>query len=131
MLLIDTHVVLWWRAGSDRLSPRARRSIESADRVGISPISALEIGMLVEKGRVQLDRPVIHWIDDLFREQQVGTAELSPLVAAQAASLSEFHGDPADRIIYATALLSGSHLVTKDARIRTYAAATGAVSTIW
>lgn len=130
-ILLDTHVVLWWQAGGERLSKAASTAIADASTVLVSPISAWEIGNLVEKGRVGVDRPLMHWIDALFREQRVDALELSPLVAAQAASLADFHGDPADRIIYASAQFARCPLVTKDERLGRYASVQGDIATIW
>ncbi len=97
----------------------------------ISPISAWEIGNLVAKGRVRLDRPLLHWVDALFREHGVEALELSPLVGAQAAALVDFHGDPADRIIYASAQFARCPLVTKDDRLQRFAHAHGDVAVVW
>lgn len=130
-VLIDTHVLLWWRADGTRLSKRASAAIDDAETVLISPISAWEIGMLVHKGHVSIDRPLLHWIDALFQENGIDVADLSPTVAAHAATLDDFHGDPADRIIYSSALLRHCPLVTKDGRIRTYANDHKSVQAVW
>jgi PIN domain nuclease of toxin-antitoxin system len=104
-VLLDTHVLLWWQAGGDRLSSEARRRIERADAVLISPISIWEAGMLVHKGRVAIDRDLHVWVTDLFDDRHTAVASLTPQAAASAALLVEpFPGDPADRLIYATGL---------------------------
>jgi PIN domain nuclease of toxin-antitoxin system len=82
-LLLDTHVLLWWQAGSDRLSETARDAIDEARRVLLSPISCWEVAMLVAKRRVALDRPVERWVGDLV-DGTVEVAELSAPVAATA-----------------------------------------------
>lgn len=86
--------------------------------------------MLVAKGRIALDRPVRRWVDDLVGGE-VGVADLTPRVAATAGTLEDFHGDPADRMIYATALERRLALVTKDRRLGAYARATGDVTVVW
>lgn len=131
VLLLDTHALLWWQAGGERLSRRARSAIDAATSILISPISAWEIGTLLAKGRVGLDRPLMHWIDLLFRSDRIESLELTPLIAAQASSLDAFHGDPADRMIYASALFYQCPLVTKDDKIRSYARTQGDVRTVW
>jgi PIN domain nuclease of toxin-antitoxin system len=130
-LLLDTHALLWWQAGGDRLSKRARSAIDTATSVLVSPISAWEIGTLMAKGRVGLDRPLMHWIDTLFRSERIEALALTPLIAAQASSLEAFHGDPADRMIYASALFHQCPLATKDEKIHSYARAHGDVRVVW
>jgi PIN domain nuclease of toxin-antitoxin system len=129
-ILLDTHALLWWQAGSDRLSAAANDAIAGADRVLVSPISCWEVAMLVTKGRVALDRAVARWVDDLGAGT-VGFAELTPRVAAAAGSLEDFHGDPADRLIYATAADGRLPLVTKDRRLSDFARTDARVLTIW
>lgn len=131
-VLLDTHALLWWQAASDKLSSRARQAIEGATAVVISPISCWEVAMLVGKGRVALDRAVTTWVRDLVAAPDGPiTAELTPLIAAEAGSLDGFHGDPADRLIYATARQSHMPLITKDLHLTEFAAEHGIVRTIW
>ncbi len=130
-VLLDTHALLWWQAESDRLSRVALAAIRAADRVLVSPITCWEVAMLVGKGRVALDRPVEQWVSDLLAGSQVGAAELTPAVAVAAGQLDGFHGDPADRLIYATAAIRGVPLVTKDDRLRDFAAGRGDVEIRW
>jgi PIN domain nuclease of toxin-antitoxin system len=131
-VLLDTHVVLWWHAEDDRLSSPARAAIEGARSVLVSPISSWEVATLVRKGRVGLDRPPAAWMNDLLGPG--GPAEsvpLTPEVAAVAGGLEGFHGDPADRLIYATALVGHLTLVTKDRRLHEAAADRDDVTTLW
>lgn len=130
-ILLDTHALLWWQAGSDRLSSAARRSIADASIIGVSPISIFEVGLLVAKERVALDRPLATWAADLIADSCIDVVDVDVDVAAVASTLDGFHGDPADRMLYASALVSGRPLVTKDGRIRWYADRTGDVTTIW
>lgn len=115
VLLLDTHVVVWALEGSGRLGQRARRSIERAARqsgVLISAISFWEITMLVQRGRLRLKTS----FDD-YREQALRGMQEQPVdgaVAILAARLDALHGDPADRMIVATALQRGATLVTAD-----------------
>lgn len=87
--------------------------------------------MLVARGRVLLDRPTAAWVSDLTTGDRVAVAELTPSVAVAAAELEGFHGDPADRILYATARREGVALVSKDRRIHDFAELDGAVTAIW
>ena len=118
MILLDTHALLWLRAGDARLGPAARAQIQQAwesDQVALSAISFWEMAMLRDKGRIRYPEDVGRW----RREQLMqGLVEI-PVdgeIGIRANSLAGLHADPADRIIVATAL--GSHrLVTADTRI--------------
>lgn len=131
-VVVDTHALLWWQAGSPRISRRARTALESSARVLVSPLTCWEIAMLVAKGRVRLDRPVQRWINDLLATSSpIRLAALTSSVAVAAGSLVDFHGDPADRMIYAAAAGGGHPLVTKDGRLREYAKKQRAIRAIW
>ena len=118
MILLDTQALLWMRLGNPRLGPRARLEIEQAwesGQVAISTISFWEIAMLKDKGRLRFPEDVALW-----RREQLdhGLVEI-PVdggIAIRAGLLTDLHGDPADRLIVATAL-EGHRLVTADRRI--------------
>ena len=87
--------------------------------------------MLASKGRVHLDRDVEVWANDLDAMPRVEVVPVDHRVAARAAVLEDFHGDPADRLIVATAIARRAPLVTRDDRITSWAERTGAVETRW
>ena len=117
-VLLDTHTLVWLVHGDEQLSLAARRRIESAAAVWVSAISAWEIGMLVAKGRLQLSRDVKEWIDEVLALPGVHVAPVGVEVAVASTRLpGEFHGDPADRIIVATARHLGATLVTADDKV--------------
>ncbi len=126
MIVLDTHAWIWLAADDGRLSDTALSAVRRADRLGVSAISVWEVSMLCAKGRLQLAPSPRQWIGDALRLEKL---ELLPLTAdvAMLATELRLHGDPADRIIVATALVSGSQLVTKDERI----VQSGLVSSIW
>lgn len=129
-LLLDTHALLWWQADSDLLSKKAKSAIDTAHEVLISPISLWEVAMLVAKERVALDRPAQVWSRDIL----AGAVSLAPLTATaavDAGTLNDFHGDPADRLIYSTARTERLDLVSKDQRVARYSARHGDVRVIW
>lgn len=130
-VVADTHVLLWWASDPGRLSAPAAREIESAEAVLASPIAFWELTMLVGKDRIALDRPIQSWVNDLLACDGVVTAELTPRISVAAAALEEFHGDPADRFIAATALVGRVPLVTKDRKIHDWADQTDAIDCIW
>ena len=86
----------------------------------VSPASCWELAMLVEKGRLRLDRDVGTWIRDALSKPTIRVVELTPEIAVTAARLPRFHGDPADRMIAATALTIDCGVVTKDRKLRAY-----------
>ena len=127
MILLDTHAWVWWADQSRKLSARARRAIDRTDQIGVSAISCWEVATLVRKGRLVLDREATVWIAQALALPSVVALDLSPQVAIVAGLLDGLHGDPADRIIVATALHHGATLVTKDTAIRSYETLT----TVW
>jgi PIN domain nuclease of toxin-antitoxin system len=130
-VLLDTHALLWWQADVNRLSREVVRAIESAKRILVSPISFWELTMLVEKGRISLDRPTSLWVVDFLTSERVEVAELTPSVAIGAGELTGFHGDPADRLIVATAIALRVPLVSKDDKSHAYAKFDNALTVVW
>ena len=130
-VLLDTHALLWWQAGSPRMSPTARATIESGARLLVSPITCWEVGMLVAKGRVRLDRPTAAWVRDLLAQSRIEPSGLETGTAVAAAELPDFHGDPADRLLYATARSWPAVLLTKDEALQRYARRHGDVVVTW
>lgn len=118
-VLLDSHVVHWWSAEPDRISPTARRAIGAADELAVADISWFELAWLAGHERIVLTIPIASWLQQLAA--QVRTIPITPAIAATAVSLpSSFPGDPADRLIYATAMENGWRLVTKDRKLRTH-----------
>jgi PIN domain nuclease of toxin-antitoxin system len=121
LIVLDTHAWIWWRADPGRLSTAAAQAIADADRVGLSSMSVWELGTLVRRGRISLDRQVATWVRQALAEPRLGVLAPGADVALAAALLDEdFPGDPADRLIYATAVQAGARLVTRDERIVAY-----------
>lgn len=123
MVVLDTHAWLWWLAAPAKLSPAARQAIAEAAEVGVSAISAWEIAMLAERGRIALDRPAARWVRDaLAADPRISDLPLTTTVAVAAAQLGEegLHGDPADRFIYATARDRRATLITRDESLRAF-----------
>jgi PIN domain nuclease of toxin-antitoxin system len=131
LILLDTHVLVWWIAESDNLPARLRARIEADAPALVSPISFWELAVLVDRGRVEVDRPVARWAADLLRTGTAAIAELTPSAAIAAAELPAFHGDPADRFLYTTARELRVPLATKDRRLRDYARRHADVVTVW
>lgn len=116
-VVLDSHVLHWWSAEPERLSRSAERAIVSADELAVASISWFELAWLARHERIVLTIPVRSWLEGLARE--VRTVGTTPAVAETAVSLpASFPGDPADRIIYATAIEHGWPLITKDEGLR-------------
>lgn len=120
-VLLDTHALLWWLNGGDGLSASAVAAIERATQRFVSSISFWEIGMLVQKNRIGLDRDTQLWTTHALEQPGVSCIDVTPPIAVVAAGLEGFHGDPADRLITSSALAAGVALVTKDTRITGWA----------
>lgn len=118
MILLDTHAWIWLASDPDRLGSGARKAIRSDRSRGVAAISCWEIAMLAARGRIELDRDPVTWMDDALEAEEIELLPLTPAVAVASAELGNFHGDPADRLIVATALTHGAVLITKDERIR-------------
>ena len=122
MILLDTHALVWWAADTARLSIRARRAIGAALRdgyVAASAISLFEIATAIRRRRLILEGPPEQWLTDLRLLPELRIEPVSAEIAEIAGSFDEkFPGDPADRIISATAVALGLKLVTADARLR-------------
>lgn len=120
-VLLDTHVWIWMMDGARReLSAQSIREIEGAAARGallVSTISAWEVAMLEAKGRLRLSMDVRQWVERGLSAPGLRLAELSVDVAVDSARLTEVHGDPADRILIATARRTGATLITRDRRI--------------
>ena len=122
MVVLDTHAWLWSVADPDRLSEVARDAIEASDTVGVATISCWEVAMLALRRRIELDRELARWIRQALAQPGTLALPLMPSVAVKAALLERqgFGGDPADRIIYATARDRGAPLITRDAGMREF-----------
>ncbi len=133
MILLDTHVVVWWLAGQQRLSSRAKDELDTRDVLLVSPITCWEVATLVDKGRLALDQDVEQWSRLLYASNRVEPAPLSSRAATRAGLLGRdrFHADPADRLLYATAWDLRVSLLTKDTRIHDFAARHEDVAAVW
>lgn len=118
-VLLDTHVLQWWSAEPERLSPAAEQAVLAAGELAVSAISWFELAWLARHQRISVAVPVRSWLEDLAG--LVRTYGVTPAIAATAVTLPpSFPGDPADRLIYATAIETGCRLVTKDRRLLTH-----------
>jgi PIN domain nuclease of toxin-antitoxin system len=128
MIVIDTHVWVWWTSKPEKLPPKARRVLDKADRIGISAISVWEVAIKAQSGKLRFDRPFPVWIDEaLGLDPRTELLPLLPRISVDAVQFSWRHSDPADRFIVATARAHHAPLVTADDRIRE----SGLVRCVW
>ena len=123
MIVLDTHVWIWWVHGDERLTPTQAQAIAAneTDAIGISAISCWEIAKLVERQRLELPGSLNEWFEQALSYPGVRILELTPEIAIASTQLpGEFHNDPADQIIVATARVYNCPLVTSDSKILKY-----------
>jgi PIN domain nuclease of toxin-antitoxin system len=125
-LLIDTHYWIWLQAGSrDRVTAGSLEIILEAagqSNLFLSVFSVWELGMLESKRRVHLHTTCAQWVEEALAMPGLSLAPLTPAIALESTRLpGSFHGDPADRIIVATARAMNARLLTSDRNIRAYA----------
>lgn len=132
MIVLDTHVLLWWASGqTGQLTDAAQRAIADELREGqirVSSISAWELAMLVAHGRIDLSMDVSEWLRVADQIESLDFVPVDNTIAIKSIELpGTFHKDPADRIIVATARHLAAPLLTADDKIRGYPH----VRTIW
>jgi PIN domain nuclease of toxin-antitoxin system len=123
MIVLDTHIWVWWVHGDARLSEHQSKRLEEneAHGLGISVISCWEVAKLVEYKRLTLPCPVAEWFDQALAYPGIGLLDLTPRIAVESTQLPDgFHSDPADQLIVATARVYESALLTADSKILSY-----------
>lgn len=123
-VLLDTHALVWLMVGDGRLSPAVAEVVQQAaatNQVYVSAITPWEIAMLVARNRLTFASDIRTWLDQALSQPGITLASLIPAIAVDSVRLpGTIHGDPADRIIVATARNLRTTLVTADAKLLTY-----------
>ena len=132
VILLDTHILVWWVDDDKRrFSRKARRALEQYGKrkeLLVSSISFFEIATLERRGRLRLKIPIAEWLANVRRLPEYRLEPLTDDIAERAAQFGDaFPGDPADRLIAATALVRAVPLVTFDEKLRE----TEYLPTIW
>jgi len=122
VIVLDTHVLLWRALEPDRVSEAAKEAILQEESRAVSAVTFQEVAYLVARGRVELDKPAGRWLGDALGAIEGVAISPSTSIALRAGALNprSFHGDPMDRLIYATALEYDARLVTADERLRQF-----------
>lgn len=122
MIVLDTHVLIWWVTKAPGLSTRAKRKIQETRGVGVlvvSTMSVFESATAARRGRLSFGVRLDQWLDAVLKLPELRFEPVSAEIARLAGALDDsFPGDPADRIIAATAISLDAKLVTADARLR-------------
>jgi len=129
-LLLDTHYWIWLESGEfERVPQRLRIAIQEAAGAGallLSAISVWELALLKANGKIAINAPCEDWVRDALATPGLSLVPLTPEIAIDSTRLpGEFHGDPADRIIMATARRHRARLLTRDQKMLSYARETG------
>lgn len=128
IVLLDTHVLIWMVGDARRMSRPALRAIRAARQLLLADISLREVAALDHAGRIRLDRDAGDWLEQAVSEHGLEVVPISPSIAARSTRIAQnFHGDPADQLIAATAIELDVPLVTADEDLR----ACPAIRTIW
>ena len=123
MIVIDTHIWIWWASELPDLKPRHRELIEynRSDGLGVSVISIWEISKKYQLGKLGLDRPFDDWLKVALALPNLRLLELSQEILVESTRLPDgFRSDPADEIIVATSRVLGIPLLTADEKLLNY-----------
>ena len=123
MILVDTHVLVWVTSRNPKLGPKTQTMLDTSEAgsVLVSAITPWEIALLDKKGRLPLEMDVARWLEKVLGHPRIRLVPLEPAVAVESVRLpGDFHNDPADRIIAATARHLGVPLLTADEAILAY-----------
>jgi PIN domain nuclease of toxin-antitoxin system len=112
--LWDTHALIFAMDGDPELPEKSKTIARQGDNA-ISCISLWEVSALAFKGKIKLKMPVADWLEEAA--ERLPIIPVTPMIAARAYDLEDFHGDPADRIIAATSLVYPSIIVTRDGKL--------------
>ena len=131
MIVLDTQAWLWWTHDPSRLTPKARRAVEKAEKgegIRVSVISVWEIALKNQLGKLELPQEIQEWLRLASTYPNLVVEPLSTQDALGSTKLpGEFHKDPADRFIVAMTRRYGTTLITSDALIQKYPH----VTTVW
>lgn len=123
MILLDTHIWIWWVHAAKELTPSYESIILNNENkgLGVSIISCWEVAKLVENKRLKLPIDVYNWIDTALNYPGIVLMPITPEIAVESTQLpGKFHKDPADQIIVATSRIFNIPILTVDNKILDY-----------
>jgi PIN domain nuclease of toxin-antitoxin system len=121
MIVLDTHIWLWWvNNDTDNLGSTRKEQIESSDIVAVSAISCFEVAWLERHGRIVLPFERTRWFERALAGSAITLVSITPQIASIAVDLPEYHRDPQDRLIIATAIAQDAYLMSLDKQFSNY-----------
>ena len=122
MILLDTHIWVWWVDDNQRLTQKHREWLNEyqSQGLGVSIFSCWEVAKLVENNKLILSCSVSEWLEVALAYPGVQLINLTLPIVVESTQLISFHRDPADQIIVATARIYGCQLLTADRKILNY-----------
>lgn len=125
MIVLDTHVLIWWVSEPDKLSLKAKKAIKSSiqenTKLLVSSISVWEVFLLYKKRSLESNMDINSWLTKVESLPYLQFIPVDNVIGSKSVMLPEpLHNDPADRIIIATAREYGAKLVTSDKKILNY-----------
>jgi PIN domain nuclease of toxin-antitoxin system len=129
VIVLDTHVLLWWALDPGKLSPAAQDTVTAMEQRGgfASAISIWELGIKIQRGTLELGLDLGEFVRRVERSAVVELVPVDPAIWLRSLALTWDHRDPADRVIVATALARGLPILTRDDEIRRF----GGVECVW
>ncbi len=121
MIVLDTHIWLWWvNRDISSLGAVRKEFIEAADTAAVSAISCFEVAWLERHERIALPCDRVSWFEKALQGSGILLLPVTPRIAGMAVDLPEHHRDPQDRIIIATALAHTAQLMSADRKFQRY-----------
>lgn len=121
MILLDTHIWLWWlNESTAELGKKWSEVISTSACIGVSAISCFEVAWLARHGRIELSANLVEWFDKATTGSGIEIVPITPAIAVAAVALPEHHNDPQDRLIMATALVNNLQLISADSKFNLY-----------
>ena len=115
-LVLDTHALIWWLAGDEAISRRAREAIaDEVNDIAISAASAMEIATKFRIGKLPGAALLAQNFEEIIAEQGFGELPISVHHARLAGEMNIAHKDPFDRLLIAQAQVEDLVLVSNEA----------------
>jgi PIN domain nuclease of toxin-antitoxin system len=120
VIILDTHIWLWWINRNETINKKQLEQIENASEVGVSAISLFEVSWLERHNRIKLPCPKKEWFEKALTGSNIELMPITSEIACLATDLTEHHSDPQDRIIIATSIIHDTLLISSDGKFKFY-----------